>query len=178
MSTISSSDHTTTHHLSPVFHKQTILEPISLSQSTLNQTPTDTEYHHTTPTKALKMHHSHGTTTTTAPRRSFMSRFSTTRRAAPRTTTTARTGRRSGWGNNNRRNERVVVVEEKHHGLHMGTHGGTTAPVHHHKRHVSIGDKISGAMLKLKGSLTHRPGVKAAGTRRMHGTDGRGSRRY
>jgi hypothetical protein len=30
----------------------------------------------------------------------------------------------------------------------------------HHRRKASIGDKISGAMLKLKGSLTHRPGVK------------------
>lgn len=46
----------------------------------------------------------------------------------------------------------------------------------HHKRKPSIGDKVSGAMLKLKGSLTGRPGVKAAGTRRMHGTDGRGAR--
>lgn len=54
----------------------------------------------------------------------------------------------------------------------------TAAPVHYHKRKASIGDKISGAMLKLKGSLTHRPGQKAAGTRRMHGTDGRGARRY
>jgi hypothetical protein len=25
---------------------------------------------------------------------------------------------------------------------------------------VTFGDKVSGAMLKLKGSLTHRPGVK------------------
>ncbi|KAI0811972.1 hypothetical protein GGR55DRAFT_605207 [Xylaria sp. FL0064] len=50
--------------------------------------------------------------------------------------------------------------------------------VHHHqKRHVTLGDKVSGALLKLKGTLTHRPGQKAAGTRRMHGTDGRGSRR-
>ncbi|KAJ3488076.1 hypothetical protein NLG97_g6271 [Lecanicillium saksenae] len=51
-------------------------------------------------------------------------------------------------------------------------------PAHHHKRKTSIGDKISGALLKLRGSLTHRPGVKAAGTRRMHGTDGRGSHHY
>ncbi|KAJ9656158.1 hypothetical protein H2198_005120 [Neophaeococcomyces mojaviensis] len=59
------------------------------------------------------------------------------------------------------------------------THATTTsAPVHHHKRKASIGDKVSGAMLKLKGSLTRRPGLKAAGTRRMHGTDGRGARRY
>ncbi|KAJ5616529.1 hypothetical protein N7537_001643 [Penicillium hordei] len=49
-------------------------------------------------------------------------------------------------------------------------------PTHtRHQRKTTLGDKISGAMLKLKGSLTHRPAVKAAGTRRMHGTDGRGS---
>ncbi|KAI1188113.1 hypothetical protein F5B17DRAFT_289130 [Nemania serpens] len=50
-------------------------------------------------------------------------------------------------------------------------------PVHHQKRHATLGDKISGALLKLKGTLTNRPGQKAAGTRRMHGTDGRGSHR-
>ncbi|KAG9246444.1 hypothetical protein BJ878DRAFT_497055 [Calycina marina] len=63
-----------------------------------------------------------------------------------------------------------------HHNTH---HSRATAagPAVHHRRKASIGDKISGAMMKLKGSLTHRPGVKAAGTRRMHGTDGRGSRR-
>jgi len=66
------------------------------------------------------------------------------------------TARRSRWGGRNTR---------------------TAQPVPRHRRHASIGDKISGAMLKLKGSLTHRPGVKAAGTRRMHGTDGRGSHR-
>jgi len=51
----------------------------------------------------------------------------------------------------------------------------TGAPVVHHRRKVSMGDKVSGAMMKLRGSLTRRPGLKAAGTRRMHGTDGRGS---
>ncbi|KAI0879154.1 hypothetical protein GGS24DRAFT_496281 [Hypoxylon argillaceum] len=50
-------------------------------------------------------------------------------------------------------------------------------PVHHQKRHATLGDKVSGALLKLKGTITHRPGQKAAGTRRMHGTDGRGSHR-
>ncbi|KAI9731716.1 MAG: hypothetical protein M1834_004505 [Cirrosporium novae-zelandiae] len=52
---------------------------------------------------------------------------------------------------------------------------------HHHRRRPSLGDKVSGAFLKLRGSLTRRPGKKAAGTRRMHGTDGKGShmrRRY
>ncbi|KIW67209.1 hypothetical protein PV04_06476 [Phialophora macrospora] len=50
----------------------------------------------------------------------------------------------------------------------------TTTP----RRKASMSDKVSGAMLKLKGSLTRRPGQKAAGTRRMRGTDGRGSGRY
>lgn len=60
------------------------------------------------------------------------------------------------------------------HGTRAPRATATTTP----RRKTSIGDKVSGAMLKLKGSLTRRPGQKAAGTRRMHGTDGRGTRRY
>ncbi|KAG8677039.1 hypothetical protein FPOAC2_03158 [Fusarium poae] len=99
-----------------------------------------------------------------APRRSI---FSTRRRAPARsnrhtvttTTTTTTKPRRGmfGGGSTARR-----------------THGA--APVHHHQRKPSMKDKVSGALLKIKGSLTRRPGVKAAGTRRMHGTDGRGAR--
>ncbi|KAF9738753.1 hypothetical protein PMIN06_008959 [Paraphaeosphaeria minitans] len=59
-----------------------------------------------------------------------------------------------------------------------GRHGAsTTTAHHHHKRHATVGDKVSGALMKLRGSLTRRPGLKAAGTRRMHGTDGRNARR-
>ncbi|PHH64104.1 hypothetical protein CDD81_4979 [Ophiocordyceps australis] len=47
----------------------------------------------------------------------------------------------------------------------------------HHKRKPTFKDKISGALIRLRGSLTRRPGLKAAGTRRIHGTDGRGARR-
>lgn len=54
-------------------------------------------------------------------------------------------------------------------------HGG---PAHQHHRRPSTGDKIAGAMMKLRGSLTRKSGVKGAGTKRMHGTDGRGSHRY
>jgi hypothetical protein len=32
--------------------------------------------------------------------------------------------------------------------------------VTHHRRKVSIGDKISGALLKIKGTITGRPGQK------------------
>ncbi|EAW15341.1 uncharacterized protein ACLA_060080 [Aspergillus clavatus NRRL 1] len=85
------------------------------------------------------------------------------------------------------RTVKTKTTTTRHGGAHTGTrhgaaytgsrHHATTAPAHHHRRKVSLGDKVSGAMLKLKGSLTHRPAVKAAGTRRMHGTDGRGSHR-
>ncbi|ORY68781.1 uncharacterized protein BCR38DRAFT_406678 [Pseudomassariella vexata] len=37
---------------------------------------------------------------------------------------------------------------------------GRKKVVHHQKRKATIGDKISGAILKLKGTLTHRPGEK------------------
>ncbi|OAA60712.1 hypothetical protein ISF_05751 [Cordyceps fumosorosea ARSEF 2679] len=94
-----------------------------------------------------------------------------------------------------RHRERVVEAPPKRRGLfsRRPAHHTTTtteaprrrglfsrrpAVQHHHQRKPSIGDKISGAFLKLRGSLTHRPGVKAAGTRRMHGTDGRGSHRH
>ncbi|KAK7739232.1 hypothetical protein SLS53_005870 [Cytospora paraplurivora] len=49
---------------------------------------------------------------------------------------------------------------------------------HHQKRKTTLGDKIAGGLKKLKGTITRNPAVKAAGTRRMHGTDGRGSHRY
>ncbi|KAJ5771587.1 hypothetical protein N7520_002116 [Penicillium odoratum] len=65
-----------------------------------------------------------------------------------------------------------------HHTTHRTNKRHLGPQAHHHKRKPTIGDKFSGAMLKMKGSLTHRPGVKAAGTRRMHGTDGRGSHRH
>lgn len=38
----------------------------------------------------------------------------------------------------------------------------TAAPVHHQRRKPSMGDKISGAMMKMKGSMTKKPGVKVS----------------
>jgi hypothetical protein len=41
------------------------------------------------------------------------------------------------------------------------THHTTTAtPVHHQRRKPSMGDKVAGAMKKLEGSLTRKPGKK------------------
>ncbi|KAI5862215.1 hypothetical protein GGS23DRAFT_112001 [Durotheca rogersii] len=49
-------------------------------------------------------------------------------------------------------------------------------PATHHKRKPRLGDKIEGAAQKAVGKVTRRPGKKAAGTRKMRGTDGKGSR--
>lgn len=147
--TLSSSE-----NLPPVFHKPTIL-PITTSDKTnlpaREKQTTTTNYPNTKPTQTFlnKMRHSHNTHTTTTSKPTLMTRLRG-RRANKRTvkTTTVTepghghttTARRSRWGG--RRSNRTTV-----------------APVHH-KRHVSLGDKISGAMMKLKGSLMHRPGVK------------------
>ncbi|PVI07935.1 hypothetical protein DM02DRAFT_236506 [Periconia macrospinosa] len=109
------------------------------------------------------------TTRTTRAKPSLTSRLlgpktrTSTRRTPASTTTTTTTTRTT------RHHGGVATGRRGHH--------TTAAPVHHHKRHATMGDKVSGALMKLKGTLTHRPGVKAAGTRRMHGTDGRNSRR-
>lgn len=52
----------------------------------------------------------------------------------------------------------------------------TRAPNTHHKRKTSVKDKVAGAVEKAVGSVERKPGKKAAGTRRMRGTDGRGNR--
>ncbi|KAI1372720.1 hypothetical protein F4677DRAFT_431905 [Hypoxylon crocopeplum] len=57
-----------------------------------------------------------------------------------------------------------------------GVTKGTRAPATHHKRKPHLSDKIEGAAEKLVGKVTRRPGKKAAGTRKMRGTDGKGSR--
>ena len=72
-------------------------------------------------------------TTTTRTRTPFLARFRRTPRAT-HTTTTRRT---------------------------HATHGTTTrAPVHHHQRKPGMVSKISGMLLRLKGTLTGRSGVK------------------
>lgn len=47
---------------------------------------------------------------------------------------------------------------EGHHG---NTHH-TNGTAHHHHRKPTAGDKISGAMMKVKGSITKKPGVKVS----------------
>ncbi|KAF3933506.1 hypothetical protein ABW20_dc0101277 [Dactylellina cionopaga] len=91
---------------------------------------------------------------------SLMDRLTGRRHATTTTTTTTRTTRAT---RPRRRHHHAAPV--------------VAAPVHHQQRRPSLSDKVSGALMRIKGSLTRRPGLKAAGTRRQRGTDGRGSRR-
>ncbi|KAI1074386.1 hypothetical protein F5B20DRAFT_586273 [Whalleya microplaca] len=50
------------------------------------------------------------------------------------------------------------------------------APATHHKRKPHLADKVEGAAEKVVGKATRKPGKKAAGTRKMRGTDGKNSR--
>ncbi|KAI9796547.1 MAG: hypothetical protein M1833_006111 [Piccolia ochrophora] len=97
-------------------------------------------------------------------------------RTVKTTTTTTRTTRPTLMSRLRGRKHRRAAPHHStaHHGTaHHGTTHTTAARPGQRRRKVSLGDKVSGALLKLKGTLTHRPGQKAAGTRRMHGTDGR-----
>ncbi|KAI1451601.1 hypothetical protein F4805DRAFT_463611 [Annulohypoxylon moriforme] len=71
-----------------------------------------------------------------------------------------------------RRNTKHTTTTTRRRGHHAGI---TTQPATHHHRKPHLKDKIEGAAKKLNGKLTRRPGKKAAGTRQMHGTDGKGS---
>ncbi|KAK8044387.1 hypothetical protein PG993_004411 [Apiospora rasikravindrae] len=85
----------------------------------------------------------------TTPERKRQNNKSTT------TTTTKTTTKRSGGG---------------------VTKSGARAPNTHHKRKSHLGDKVEGVADKVVGTVTRKPGKKAAGTKKMRGTDGKNSR--
>ncbi|EXJ95511.1 hypothetical protein A1O1_00633 [Capronia coronata CBS 617.96] len=49
-------------------------------------------------------------------------------------------------------------------------------PATKHKRKPTITDKIEGAVERVIGTIENKPGKKAAGTKKMRGTDGKGSK--
>ncbi|KAI1335668.1 hypothetical protein F5Y15DRAFT_397405 [Xylariaceae sp. FL0016] len=49
-------------------------------------------------------------------------------------------------------------------------------PAAHHQRKPHLSDKVKGAAEKAVGTVTHKPGKKAAGTKKMRGTDGKNAR--
>lgn len=168
MASLHSSSHITT--LPPQTIPQTTLPTRTLSDfnsshqyqtpSSTSQTQTTT-YPSTTPSQALNMH----------------SRRRNNAVVVEKTTKPTLMTRLRGRHAKTRTVKTTTKVEPTHHHQTRSTKYRANESAVHHRRHASIGDKISGAMMKLKGSITRRPGVKAAGTRRMHGTDGRGSHR-
>lgn len=116
--------------------------------------------------------------------------FTTRRRRDPiiGTSTTGRTRRHVGFFGRPTRRERVKeavtgtpATTQRHEGFFTRLTGPRktrtrATPVTQHQRRPSIGDKISGFGKRVMGSLSGRPGEKAAGTRQMRGTDGRGAR--
>lgn len=50
------------------------------------------------------------------------------------------------------------------------------APNTHHKRKSHLKDKVAGVLEKAEGTVTRKPGKKAAGTKKIRGTDGKNSR--
>lgn len=56
--------------------------------------------------------------------------------------------------------------------------GGVTkkAPATHHKRKPTLKDKVEGAVERVVGKAERKPGKEGAGTKKMRGTDGKGSK--
>ncbi|THX50426.1 hypothetical protein D6D06_07970 [Aureobasidium pullulans] len=125
-----------------------------------NRTVTTSTKHSTNPITG-----SHTTTTT---KKEVGAPHSASHHTGP---TTASTGRTVGSSTRHTTGHHTSTHHTTGHHT-TGTTTGRTARVQ--KRKPSMGDKISGAMMNLRGSATGKPGVKAAGTRRMHGTDGKG----
>ncbi|OAP56052.1 hypothetical protein AYL99_09231 [Fonsecaea erecta] len=50
------------------------------------------------------------------------------------------------------------------------------APATQHKRKPTVTDKVEGAVEKVVGAVEGKPGKKAAGTKKMKGTDGKGGK--
>lgn len=124
--------------------------------------------------------------------------FTTRRtRRTPLTTTRGTSTRRGGFFSG--RKSRAPIVERTEPAPVIGTHNrrrqglfsglmgnrrsprtraaAPLEPVHHQHRRSSIGDKIHGFGKRLVGSFTGRPGEKAASTKMMRGTGGRGATR-
>lgn len=104
-------------------------------------------------------HHKQYLTTIMVSNRSGRGLFGS-RRHSPSTTTTRTENPITGTTKTTTvtNDHRAHHVSNHHHNHSTSTTG--SAPVHHHHRRPSIGDKISGAMLKLRGSITGHPGQK------------------
>ncbi|KAI1849834.1 hypothetical protein JX265_012300 [Neoarthrinium moseri] len=89
-------------------------------------------------------------------------------------TTGAKRGRKPG---STTKTSSVTGAGVKKRGRPAGsTNKATAATGTHHKRKSHLSDKVEGVADKIVGTVTHRPGKKAAGTKKIRGTDGKNSR--
>ncbi|KAK6070654.1 hypothetical protein SCUP234_09475 [Seiridium cupressi] len=64
----------------------------------------------------------------------------------------------------------------KKRGRPVGSTKTAAAPATHHKRKSHLSDKVEGVADKIVGTVTRQPGKKAAGTKKIRGTDGKNAR--
>ena len=75
--------------------------------------------------------------------------------------------------------KRKTTAGTKKRSTKAGSAGGVVkkrAPATHHKRKPSLKDKVEGAAEKVVGAIENNPAKKAAGTKKIRGTDGKGSK--
>ncbi|KAI9844726.1 MAG: hypothetical protein M1838_002065 [Thelocarpon superellum] len=132
-------------------------------------------------------HHGTTGTTTTArkPRRGGVTTANSGRARVPATEyshagSTTGTGTGTGLFGHRHAHEHEHGAYGREHTTGLGTGAGGGRVVKptgttgvHHKRKPSLKDKIEGVGLKIEGKLTGRPGKKAAGTKKIRGTDGK-----
>lgn len=87
------------------------------------------------------------------------------------TTTGAKRGRKAGSTTTTKTGAGV-----KKRGRPAGSTKATTTTGTHHKRKSHLSDKIEGVADKVIGTVTRKPGKKAAGTKKIRGTDGKNAR--
>ncbi|KAI9800124.1 MAG: hypothetical protein M1833_003451 [Piccolia ochrophora] len=91
----------------------------------------------------------------------------------PATNSTKRSTKKSGAG---RPKAAAKPTTKKSGSGASGRVSKAKAPATQHKRKSSLADKIEGAVLKAEGKVTGREGKKAAGTKKVRGTDGKNAK--
>ncbi|ETS73473.1 hypothetical protein PFICI_14419 [Pestalotiopsis fici W106-1] len=96
------------------------------------------------------------------------------------TTTGAKRGRKPGSsksGTTTTKSRAATGAGVKKRGRPAGsTKAAASTTGTHHKRKSHLSDKIEGVADKVIGTVTRKPGKKAAGTKKIRGTDGKNAR--
>ncbi|KAI4593947.1 hypothetical protein LQW54_000011 [Pestalotiopsis sp. IQ-011] len=94
------------------------------------------------------------------------------RKRAATTSTGAKRGRKPG----STTKSTTTGAGVKKRGRPAGSTKAATTTGTHHKRKSHLSDKVEGVADKIVGTVTRKPGKKAAGTKKIRGTDGKNAR--